>query len=249
MLRREKKNGASAGVCEDGRIWTLFTPAPTNIISSDNGLNFDTTGLEEYCSSIAIDFAEEGISPPRKLVKSQMNEELGNIKINTEFLGAGVISFSCKPISKKLGPQLWYMFPNKKTKFQLPNERVFTLKDSDENLLVWINSLRSLNNLKALKLNKDLEKKSKKLIYSSVNHKRDLLYKIQKDLKQLDMEFIGENRFIGKNELDAAKHFWMSPTHRALLLNKHATDISILKKKHKGSEITVLSLAKNKKAL
>ena len=58
-----------------------------------------------------------------------MSEEL-KYKKNTEFLGVESF-FSCKPISKKLGPQLWYMFPNKKTKFQLPNERVFTLKDSE----------------------------------------------------------------------------------------------------------------------
>ena len=137
------------------------------------------------------------------------------------------------------------MIPNKKPEFDLPNEKFLNLANDSSTFISWLNSVRSIYSMKPLEKNSILQNVSKILVYPSVNHHRKLLQKAKKQLRESNINLIGENRFICKDITEAARQFWMSPIHRSLLLNRHANQISLIKKTTKNGSLIIMTVANN----
>ena len=174
IAEKRHKRGAAAGFCDDGKVWTIATPAPKNILENGEYLRISTHELRESCKSFRVDFTPDGLSLPKKLASST-NNNATQISINKKFLKKGVISLSCDPKDEDLGHQTWFMIPNKKPEFDLPNEKFLNLANDSSTFISWLNSVRSIYSMKPLEKNSILQNVSKILVYPSVNHHRKLL--------------------------------------------------------------------------
>ena len=249
IAKKKKHRSYSHGICKNGSGWIFSSPADHRVFSQKKEvLSFNLKQAQRSCRNIKIDFAHGERDETRRLYRWTPKKTLKSpIKINTAFLDSGVISFTCTPLAKHEGHELWFMLPIKSPPQDPPFISLVSRTDISS-LGLWVNALRKEFGLSPVAdnnefLNKSSERLAKKM---TVKHDRRILKQEQKALSDHQLKLLGENRVEGENARDMAWLLWNSPRHRNLVLNPNATHLSIGNRAQNQRSLAVLVFAMEK---
>jgi hypothetical protein len=251
LAKKRHHRGHAFGVCPEGKAWIVTTPAPRAIErGSGSQIVLDLSMIPHFCREISFDHGGRDPFPVKNILRlnfkrSRNSERLVNL--NLKFLSPGTVSVSCLPNDSRLGPISWFLLPVKdESSFRTPHLLAGELKTL-EDFYAWMNRLRKAAKKPSLAKNPVLDEAAKTLGLhnSTVRHKRQDLLRIKNEIKQKNLEFLGENRAIGKTLSEVAWLIWHSPRHRLHLLHSKATEVGFHLSHQRNQYLLISVIAKS----
>lgn len=210
LAQTKNYNGYSYALCTKYSAIIVATPSLKGLSKTKNKIHIPIDELNESCTSwkilIAYPKAKSFVLEPTPIIETPPKKQ-------------GMTSITCKPKSlQHLGSRLWFLAPLGKLE-KAPNLNL--LKDSSD-ILTWINQLRIINGLIALKKIKlsSIDPKATLTKSSNLDHFKKHIKEHAKAARRKGLIFIGENKVIAKSLHYKATLLYLSPGHRDLLLKK-----------------------------
>lgn len=236
----------SFGICDRDYYWISAFQADESLVElKDKVIEVNLGWSKNRCRSVSIDYIANDASRHINLYQEQVRQKKRILKINSDFLEAGTLAYTCFPRNKTLGPISLALLPlHLKDSWPIPGSDMITQDNSS--LMKWVNKLRKSYSLPKLKMSPAIvDEFSRPLLNSiSVKHDRQLLGKLREQLSLHDIKFLGENRVIGSNAFEMAWLLWQSPRHRSLLLHDKADYLSVKFNQTSTQKLGVLVFAK-----
>lgn len=217
MAEKNFHHSYSYGICGNTG-WGISFPAPTPIHTIEKTINLSDQNFEAFCKKVLLQKVnlDFGKSETLHLEKS--------ITLPSNF--TGIVSLTCFPHHPKwLGPVLWYSIKFADQNFN--DTKMFTLETNEKNeiqLLNWINKRRSENKLSTIEFlnNTEINILNQYSSDHSILHNKIKIQKLKNEFKNLNYQFLGENKALAPSISGLARLMWYSPSHRDLLLNEDA---------------------------
>lgn len=249
-ISRAKKHdhqGFAVGLCNPQKGWLMTTPNSRPVTKNQGQLHIPLKPFQSHCRQFRIDFmSQAGQFKDLTNLGTQTNHAL---LIDTQSLPSGMITLRCFPMNHAWqGPVLWALIPNHLEDMTPPVRLNTKARHGDQMLFDWINEIRKFHKLAALQYADSIQTSLDQLSTTQeLTHDRRQIAKARRRLADSGFSFVGENRALGKSPLEISQLFWMSPTHRQLLLDPTATHLGVKIQKKDQVLFSLVVLAKNLK--